>query len=77
MLNLFIDILTIVQLGLAAVPALPYMFDKPVEEAVEWTFYQAFRAIGGENAVGQRHATGREHDLQEEVKLAAKAKKDL
>jgi len=63
-------------LGLAAVPALPYLFDEPVEEVVEWTFYQAFRAIGGEKAVGERHATGRKHDLQEEVKIA-KAKKDL
>lgn len=68
--------LTHLQLGLAAVPALPYMFDEPVEEAVEWTFYQAFRAIGGEKAVGERHATGRKHELQEEVKIA-KASKDL
>ncbi|EXJ90502.1 hypothetical protein A1O1_03605 [Capronia coronata CBS 617.96] len=63
-------------LGLAAVPALPYLFDKPVEEAVEWTFYQAFRAIGGESAVGDRHATGREKTLQSDAK-AAKAKKEL
>ncbi|RVX68577.1 hypothetical protein B0A52_07004 [Exophiala mesophila] len=63
-------------LGLAAVPALPYIFDEPVEAAVEWSFYQAFKAIGGENAVGQRHSTGREHELQAEAKLA-KAKKDL
>jgi len=63
-------------LGLAAVPALPYLFDKPVEEAVEWTFYTAFRAIGGENAVGQRPHTGREAALQAEVKLAQE-KKDL
>ena len=62
------------QLGLAAVPALPYMFDKPVEEAVEWTFYNAFKAIGGDNAVGQRHATGRAHELQKEAKVAAKLK---
>jgi mitochondrial fission process protein 1 len=50
------------------------MFDKPVEEAVEWTFYQAFRAIGGENAVGQRHAVGRSEELQKEAKVAAKLK---
>jgi mitochondrial fission process protein 1 len=50
------------------------MFDKPVEEAVEWTFYQAFRTIGGENAVGQRHATGRQHELQKEVAAAQKLK---
>lgn len=75
--SLFLDMLTMLQLGLAAVPALPYMFDEPVEQAVEWTFYQAFRAIGGENAVGERHATGRKHDLREEVKLAKEAKKEL
>lgn len=56
------------QLGLAAVPALPFLFDKPVEEAVEWTFYNAFKAIGGEGAVGPRHSTGREQSLQAEVK---------
>ncbi|KAL9107728.1 MAG: hypothetical protein Q9227_007443 [Pyrenula ochraceoflavens] len=39
-------------LGLAAVPALPYMFDKPVEEGIEWMFYNSFRALGGEGAVG-------------------------
>ena len=50
------------------------MFDKPVEEAVEWTFYQGFKAIGGENAVGQRHATGRAEQLQTEAKVAAKVK---
>lgn len=33
-------------LGLAAVPALPYMFDKPVEEAVEWTFHKGFEMAG-------------------------------
>ncbi|KAK9324002.1 mitochondrial 18 KDa protein-domain-containing protein [Lipomyces orientalis] len=29
-----------VGLGLAVVPALPYLFDEPVEEAVEWVFEQ-------------------------------------
>ncbi|KAF2721943.1 hypothetical protein K431DRAFT_198221, partial [Polychaeton citri CBS 116435] len=37
-------------LGLAAVPALPYMFDKPVEEATEYIFHKAFQAIGGPEA---------------------------
>jgi len=63
-------------LGLAAVPALPYLFDKPVEEAVEWTFYQAFRAIGGERAVGDRHAIGRQDAIKAEVKLL-KERKEL
>ena len=50
------------------------MFDKPVEEAVEWTFYHAFKAIGGEKAVGQRHATGRANELQKEAQVAHKVK---
>ena len=50
------------------------MFDKPVEEAVGWTFYNAFKAIGGENAVGQRHQTGRSDELQKEAKVASKVK---
>lgn len=56
------------------------MFDEPVEIATEWTFYHAFKAIGGENAVGQRHATGRAHELQKESKVALNVKakeKDL
>jgi mitochondrial fission process protein 1 len=64
----------VLQLGLAAVPALPYMFDKPVEEAVERVFYNGFKAIGGENAVGQRHHTGRSDELQREAKAGAKIK---
>lgn len=56
-------------LGLAAVPALPYMFDKPVEEAVEWVFYQGFKAVGGESAVSPRLPTGRKHALQQEARI--------
>ncbi|KAF2161864.1 hypothetical protein M409DRAFT_27593 [Zasmidium cellare ATCC 36951] len=40
-------------LGLAAVPALPYMFDHPVEYATEWGFHRAFEAVGGPKAVGK------------------------
>jgi mitochondrial fission process protein 1 len=58
------------QLGLAAVPALPYMFDEPVEYAVEWGFWHAFRAIGGEQAVGNRPVTGRSHQLVKENRVA-------
>jgi len=50
-------------LGLAAVPFLPFLFDKPVEEAVEWTFHQAFATIGGPDAVGRAPRTGREEAL--------------
>jgi fission process protein 1 len=48
------------------------MFDKPVEEAVEWIFYEGFKAIGGEQAVGTRHKTGRKEALQEESKRPQK-----
>jgi len=51
-------------LGLAAVPALPYMFDKPVEHATEWVFHKAFETIGGPQAVGLDQAgrgAGLEH----------------
>jgi mitochondrial fission process protein 1 len=36
------------------VPFLPYLFDKPVEEAVEWTFHKGFELIGGPEAVHGR-----------------------
>jgi mitochondrial fission process protein 1 len=62
------------QLGLAAVPALPYMFDEPVENAVEWGFYHAFKAIGGDQAVGNRPVTGRSHQMVKENRLAEKVK---
>ncbi|XRM45882.1 hypothetical protein ABZX51_008953 [Aspergillus tubingensis] len=38
-------------LGLSVVPFLPYLFDKPVEEAVEWAFHTGLRAYAGEDAV--------------------------
>jgi fission process protein 1 len=50
-------------LGLSAVPALPYLFDKPVEEAVEWVFHKGFETFGGKEAVGDSPATGREKSL--------------
>lgn len=39
------------QLGLSVVPFLPYIFDHPVEEAVDWCFGTALRVYGGEDAV--------------------------
>lgn len=39
-------------LGLAAVPALPYLFDKPIEHVTELVFHKAFEAVGGPAAVG-------------------------
>lgn len=47
-------------LGLAAVPALPFIFDKPVETAVEWTFHKGFEIFGGKDAVGNSPSIGRE-----------------
>ncbi|EGC48604.1 conserved hypothetical protein [Histoplasma capsulatum var. duboisii H88] len=38
-------------LGLAVVPFLPYIFDKPVERGVQWAFHNAFRVIEGGQTV--------------------------
>ncbi|EHK99694.1 putative Mitochondrial fission process protein 1 [Glarea lozoyensis 74030] len=61
-------------LGLAAVPALPYLFDKPVEEAVEWIFHKGFEVVGGKEAVGTSPSTGREAALNLDQKKAVKEK---
>ena len=50
-------------------PFLPFVFDEPVEQAVEWTFHHAFEAIGGREAVGSTASTGREADLQVGAKV--------
>ena len=47
-----------VGLGLAAVPALPYIFDVPVERATEFVFHKGFELVGGPRAVGKDPATG-------------------
>lgn len=65
------------QLGLAAVPFLPFMFDKPVEEAVEWTFHKAFEAFGGPDAVSRRPETGRVTELLEESRRGSQKEKEL
>jgi len=59
-------------LGLSAVPALPFIFDEPVEKAVEFIFHVGFRWIGGPNAVGYAPPTGREDELSAQNKLAKK-----
>jgi len=53
-------------LGLSIVPFLPYVFDKPVEHTVQWTFHRAFAAIGGPDAVPQTEtdSTTRTKSLQ-------------
>jgi len=45
------------QLGLVAVPFLPFLFDKPVEIAVERNFHRAFETFGGPDAVAQAPTT--------------------
>ncbi|TVY47414.1 Mitochondrial fission process protein [Lachnellula occidentalis] len=64
-------------LGLAAVPALPYLFDKPVETAVEYLFHEGFKLVGGKEAVGDAHAVGRERELQQINKKVNKGDKEL
>ncbi len=58
-------------------PFLPFVFDKPVEEAVEWTFHKAFETFGGPEAVGHAPSTGREVQLQVETRKAAAKEKEL
>ena len=56
-------------LGLSVVPLLPSMFDKPVEDAVEWAFHKGFKAVGGDDYVGSAPTTGREDLLGERHKV--------
>ena len=62
-------------LGLAAVPFLPFLFDKPVEQAVEWTFHKGFETFRGKAAVGDTPATGRERLLELDNRLDEKERK--
>lgn len=56
-------------LGLSVVPILPTLFDKPVENAVEWLFHKGFEAYGGKAFVGNAPETGREDLLNKEPKV--------
>lgn len=49
-------------LGLAAVPFLPYAFDKPIEHGTEYVFHKVFEAVGGPTAVGK--LPGEKSDLK-------------
>lgn len=55
-------------LGLAIVPFLPTLFDKPVENGVEWVFHKGFSTFGGHEAVGNAPLIGREKQLSERPK---------
>ena len=44
-------------LGMSVVPALPFIFDQPVERVVSWGFHKGFETFGGKEAVeGVAHA---------------------
>ncbi|MCJ1479442.1 hypothetical protein MMC13_008128 [Lambiella insularis] len=64
-------------LGLAAVPFLPFVFDKPVENAVEWSFHKAFETFGGPEAVGHSPSIGREAQLQRDTAKDRAKEKEL
>lgn len=55
-------------LGLSVVPFLPMLFDKPVENSVEWLFHKGFDSFGGHDSVGHAPATGREQALRKRPK---------
>ncbi len=55
-------------LGLSVVPLLPSLFDKPVENAVEWVFHKGFETFGGKQAVGEAPVIGREKQLSKKPK---------
>lgn len=60
-------------MGLAVVPFLPYIFDHPVDEAVEWAFRTGLRAYGGEAAVRPLPGKTLPPREEEEVRAAAAA----
>ncbi|KAJ5143032.1 uncharacterized protein N7515_001819 [Penicillium bovifimosum] len=71
----FIRTWTPIGLGLAVVPFLPYIFDEPVDEAVEWAFRTGLRAYGGEAAV--RPLPGKSLPPREEEEVRAVAAANL
>lgn len=56
-------------LGLSVVPFLPSLFDKPVEDGVEWVFHKGFEQFGGKSYVGDSPTTGREKLLNKDPKI--------
>ncbi|KAI1394019.1 mitochondrial 18 KDa protein-domain-containing protein [Hypoxylon trugodes] len=61
-------------LGLAVVPFLPTLFDKPVENAVEILFHKGFELYGGKEYIGDSPSTGREAALRQKPKPQNKEK---
>ena len=58
-------------------PFLPFIFDKPVEQAVEWGFHKGFETIWGPEAVRHSPVTGRIEELQTDNKKASGKEKEL
>lgn len=69
------NLLTGTQLGLSVVPFLPYIFDHPVENAIDWVFRNGLRIYGGEDAIRElpRHSevsrTGKDQDHEDPTSL--------
>lgn len=64
----------VAKLGLAAVPFLPFLFDKPVEHATEWTFHKAFETFGGPEAVAHGKEDSAVGGIAEKVRKKMKEK---
>ncbi|KAK0650886.1 hypothetical protein DIS24_g6332 [Lasiodiplodia hormozganensis] len=64
-------------LGLSIVPFLPYIFDEPVEKAVEWTFHKTLETLYGHDAVNGIPATGQKELRHAQSKLGSKKEKEL
>lgn len=58
-------------------PFLPFLFDKPIEEAVEWSFHKGFEIVGGPDAVAHKPETGRVTELVEESRKGSQKEKEL
>ena len=58
-------------------PALPFMFDEPVEHAVEWVFHKGFELVGGPEAVRGQPETGRTDLRTAENQIRAHKEKEL
>ncbi|KAF2455033.1 mitochondrial 18 KDa protein-domain-containing protein [Lineolata rhizophorae] len=63
-------------LGLSIVPALPYIFDEPVEKAVEWTFHNGFEKWGRPAAVSGMPRTGRHEKIVHESREGSAKEKE-
>ena len=58
-------------------PFLPFIFDKPIDEAVEWSFHKVFETFGGPDAVAHNPETSRVTELLEESRKGTSKEKEL